>query len=85
EGQRAIHGFGLASQFYFGRPVEELTLPQIALLIGLVRGASYYNPRRHADRAMERRNAVLDALVDREVIGPSGGANCQGRRVGSDA
>ncbi|MGH6628372.1 MAG: transglycosylase domain-containing protein, partial [Burkholderiales bacterium] len=71
EGQRAIHGFGLASQFYFGRPVEELTLPQIALLIGLVRGASYYNPRRHADRAVERRNVVLDELVNREIITPT--------------
>ncbi|MCI0356165.1 MAG: penicillin-binding protein 1B, partial [Acidobacteria bacterium] len=52
-----------------GRPVEELTLPQIALLIGLARGASYYNPRRHADRAMELRNAILETLVDRRVIG----------------
>jgi penicillin-binding protein 1B len=69
DGQRAIHGFGLASQFYFGRPVEELTLPQIALLIGMGRGASYYNPRRHADRAVERRNTVLDTLVQRRVIG----------------
>jgi penicillin-binding protein 1B len=68
EGQRAIHGFGLASQFYFGRSLEELTLPQTALLISLVRGASYYNPRRHADRALERRNAVLDTLVERGVI-----------------
>jgi penicillin-binding protein 1B len=68
EGQRAIHGFGLASQFYFGRPVEEVTLPQIALLISLVRGASYYNPRRYADRALTRRNAVLDTLVARGVI-----------------
>jgi penicillin-binding protein 1B len=69
EGARAIHGFGLASQFYFGRPLQEVTLPQIALLIGLVRGASYYNPRRHAARALERRNAVLDTLVERRVIG----------------
>jgi penicillin-binding protein 1B len=68
EGQRAIHGFGLASQFYFGRSLEELTLPQTALLISLVRGASYYNPRRHAERALERRNTVLDTLVERGII-----------------
>jgi penicillin-binding protein 1B len=68
EGQRAIHGFGLASQFYFARPVEALTLPQMALLVSLVRGASYYNPRRHADRAVERRNMVLDTLVTQGVI-----------------
>lgn len=68
EGQRAIHGFGLASQFYFGRPMAELPLPQVALLIGLVRGASYYNPRRHPDRALARRNVVLDTLVVRGII-----------------
>jgi penicillin-binding protein 1B len=68
EGQRAIHGFGLASQFYFGRPVETLTLPQVALLVSLVRGASYYNPRRHAERAIERRNMILDTLVAHGVI-----------------
>ena len=68
EGRRAIHGFGLASHFYFARAVEELTLPQITLLVGLVRGASYYNPRRHADRALERRNTILDMLAARGVI-----------------
>lgn len=68
EGQRAIHGFGLASQFYFARPLEELTLPQIALLVGIVRGASYYNPRRSPERAEERRNAVLDTLAERGIV-----------------
>jgi penicillin-binding protein 1B len=68
DGQRAIHGFGLASQFYFGRPLAQLTLPQTALLVGLVRGASYYNPRRHPDRALERRNMVLETLVEPGVI-----------------
>ncbi|MGH8624114.1 MAG: penicillin-binding protein 1B [Gammaproteobacteria bacterium] len=82
EGQRAIHGFGLASQFYFGRPVEELTLPQIALLIGLARGASYYNPRRHADRARDRRNAVLETLVDRGVIGAAEAQAAQAAGLG---
>lgn len=62
EGARAIHGFGLASEFYFGRPLDELELPQIAILVGLARGASYYNPRRHPKRALERRNRVLDQL-----------------------
>lgn len=62
EGARAIHGFGLASEFYFGRPLDELELPQIAMLVGLARGASYYNPRRHPKRALERRNRVLDQL-----------------------
>ena len=49
-GSRAIHGFGLGSLFYFSRPLHELKLSEIALLVGLVRGPSLYNPNRHPDR-----------------------------------
>lgn len=63
DGQRAVHGFGLASFFYFGRPLNELKLHQYALLVSLVRGASYYDPRRHAQRALVQRNRVLDTLA----------------------
>lgn len=58
----AVHGFGLASEFYFGAPLESLSLPQIATLVALVRGPSYYDPRRHPQRAKMRRNLVLDAM-----------------------
>ena len=51
DGDRAIHGFGLASQFYFGKPLAELDLAQVAMLVAVVRGPSYYDPRRHPDRA----------------------------------
>ena len=67
-GQRAIHGFGLASQFYFGIPLRELKVEQIALLIGIAKGASYYNPRRFPNRAKARRNLVLDVMEREEVI-----------------
>ncbi|HUQ51712.1 MAG TPA: penicillin-binding protein 1B [Gammaproteobacteria bacterium] len=64
DGARAIHGFGLASQFYFGKPLGELELHELALLVAVVRGPAYYDPRRHADRALERRNFVLQRMVD---------------------
>jgi penicillin-binding protein 1B len=61
---------GQAAWFYFDRPVQELRLPQVALLIALIKGPSYYDPRRHADRALERRNLVIDILLRRGVITP---------------
>jgi penicillin-binding protein 1B len=62
-GDRSVNGFGLASQFYFGQPISELGLPQVALLVGMVQGPSYYNPRRNPERAKNRRNIVLDNLL----------------------
>lgn len=59
DGGRAIHGFGLASQFYFGQPLTELELHELALLVAQVRGPTFYDPRRHAERALARRNFVL--------------------------
>src|SRR5947208_12847450 len=56
---RAIHGVGLAAQFYFGKEVQHLTLAESALLVGLVKGPAYYDPYRHPQRALERRNLVL--------------------------
>ena len=68
DGRRAVHGFGLASQFYFGKPLAELDLPEIALMVAVVRGPSYYDPRRHPERALERRNLVLRVLAEQEVV-----------------
>ncbi len=70
DGLRAIHGFGLASQFYFGKPLAELGLHEIALMVAIVRGPSYYDPRRHAERALERRNLVLRVLAEQKVVAP---------------
>ncbi len=68
DGKRAIHGFGLASHFYFGRPLEELDLPRLALMVGMVRGPSYYDPRRHQGRAKKRRDLVLGLMRDQNLI-----------------
>ncbi|BAO45001.1 penicillin-binding protein 1B [Thiolapillus brandeum] len=68
DGERAIHGFGLASYFYFNRPLAELRLHETALLVGLLKGASYYDPRRHPKRALKRRNLVLQLMADQGFI-----------------
>lgn len=68
DGRRAIHGFGLASQFYFGKPLAELQLHEVALLVAIVRGPSYYDPRRHPERARQRRDLVLKLMADHGVV-----------------
>jgi penicillin-binding protein 1B len=68
DGQRAIHGYGLGSRFLFQRPLDELTTAQLALLVGMVKGPSYYNPRRHPERALERRNLVLGVMHEQGII-----------------
>lgn len=68
EGSRAIHGFGLASQYFFRQPLSELKLHQMALLVGMVKGPSYYDPWRHEVRAIERRRVVLDVMLDQGII-----------------
>jgi penicillin-binding protein 1B len=68
DGSRAIHGFGLGSEYYFAKPLAELDAGELSLLIGLVKGPSYYDPRRHADRARARRNLVLQELAAGHLI-----------------
>jgi penicillin-binding protein 1B len=68
-GSRAVHGFGLGAQFYFNKPLGELEIDEIATLIAIIRGPSFYNPFRHPERALERRNRILatferDGLID---------------------
>ena len=68
DGDRAIHGFGLASQFYFGKPLAELDLSEVALLVAVVRGPSYYDPRRHPERVRLRRDLVLKVMAEQGIV-----------------
>lgn len=64
----AIHGIGLASRLYFGKQVEELDAADIALLVGIIKGPSYYDPRRYPDRAQQRRDLVLQLMFAQNLI-----------------
>lgn len=84
-GTRSINGFGLASQFYFGESLQDLDVHQVALLVGMVKGPSYYNPRRHPKRATQRRNLVISEMEDANLIDSSKAARARGLPLGVSA
>jgi len=67
-GSFSINGFGEASQAYFGKDVQHLDLAECALLAGIIQRPNYFNPFRHTDRTIERRNLVLDSMVETGAI-----------------
>ena len=67
-GSFAISGFAEASKAYFNKDLKDITLPEAALLAGLIQRPSYLSPYRHPERAMERRNMVLEAMVETHAI-----------------
>jgi penicillin-binding protein 1B len=68
QGSQAIHGVAAGAEFWFGRDLRDLAPEQIALLIGIVRGPSYYDPRRHPERALERRNFALGKMHESKLL-----------------
>lgn len=64
------YGFEVAAQTYFSKHVGELNLPEAALLAGLPRGPELYNPFHNPDGALQRRNEVLDRMVDTGYLKP---------------
>ena len=68
QGSQAVHGFAAAAEFYFGREARDLRPAEIAMLVGLVRGPSLYDPRRHAELALTRRNLVLNQFYETGLI-----------------
>ena len=81
-GDRAIHGFGLASQFYFGKPLTELEPQETALLVAIVRGPSWYDPRRHPERTRKRRDMVLDLMAQFGLISEAAAGKAKQRDLG---
>lgn len=70
DGPRSVHGVALAAMHYFDTPLSQLSLPQQALLVGMIKGPSLYNPVRNPERAVDRRNVVLDVMAEQGVIAP---------------
>jgi penicillin-binding protein 1B len=67
-GSFAISGFAEASKSYFNKDLKDITLPEAALLAGLIQRPSYLSPYRHPERALERRNVVLESMVETHAI-----------------
>ncbi|MCH8538359.1 MAG: transglycosylase domain-containing protein, partial [Alkalimonas sp.] len=63
-----VHGFGLGSRFYFAKPVNELTAAETALLVGIIKGPSFYDPRRNPERARQRRDLVLRLMFEQHML-----------------
>ena len=81
-GGKAIHGFALASRFYFNRPLQELDLSRTALLVALVRGPSAYDPRNYPQRAVTRRDLVLDLMSAQGIIDQDMATQAKSRGLG---
>ncbi|WP_373499598.1 penicillin-binding protein 1B [Desulfococcus sp.] len=70
DGSRAIHGFGMASRFYFGRSLEDLGAGETAFLVGLLKGPSYYDPQANPERATARRDQVIKMMAEQKLLRP---------------
>ncbi|MEA3468341.1 MAG: penicillin-binding protein 1B [Thermodesulfobacteriota bacterium] len=82
DGKRAIHGFAMASRFYFERNIDELSPDQIALLVGIAKGASFYNPRKHPQRARARRNLILENMGQAGLLAADAASQLQATALG---
>lgn len=67
-GSFSIDGFGEAAEVYFGKDVRQLDLAECAMLAGIIQRPNYFNPFRHDRRTIERRNIVLDSMVETGAI-----------------
>ncbi|MGS2721442.1 penicillin-binding protein 1B [Paraglaciecola aestuariivivens] len=70
-GDTGVYGFGLASYFYFERPLNEISIDELATLVGMIKGPSYYNPRKYPERVKTRRNLVLRMMLEDNLLSPN--------------
>ncbi|HEY4531374.1 MAG TPA: penicillin-binding protein 1B [Luteimonas sp.] len=87
-GNQAIRGVAAGAEYWFGRQLDDLSTEQVALMVGIIRGPSHYDPRRHPERAKTRRDFVLGEMLetglidqathDRAVAAPLGVTNAPG-------
>src|SRR5436305_1235590 len=59
-----VYGFEAASEFYFSKPAKQLTIEEAAVLAGLPKAPGYYSPINHPDRALKRRNLVINSMLE---------------------
>ena len=76
-----VYGFESASQFYFSKPAKQLTLDEAALLAGLPKSPGYYSPINHPDRALKRRNLVINAMLEDGKITAPQAAEARNRPI----
>lgn len=63
-----IYGFGLAAKFYFDKDISELSVAQMATLVGVIKGPSYYDPWRYKERVQKRRDLILKLMFEHELL-----------------
>lgn len=81
-GGQAVHGVAAASEFWFGRGIDQLGAAEIALLVGLIQGPSHHDPRRQPERALARRNVVLQQMLETGLIDAAGFKRAKARPLG---
>src|SRR6202521_5839584 len=75
------YGFEAASEYYFSKPAKQLTLEEAALLAGLPKAPQYYSPISHPERALRRRNLVLNAMLEDGKITAAQAADAKGKPI----
>lgn len=77
EGAVAIHGFPQAAGAFFGKEIADITVDEAAVLAGIIKAPSHFNPRKHPERAVERRNVVLSKMNELGMISDTELVNAQ--------